>query len=526
MFNSLLLAVAIVAQSPGYYTSLANHIKRWLASEGISSSLVTPEAMEDKFRREKTAILIGFEKPTQSQLRVFSNFKAKRGRFIVFYSSSKALADLMDVNVLGFKSAPYAGAWSRMDFVSRVPEGLPSAIRQTSSVLLRAAPKPGKGRVLATWTDRKGRPAGETAWIATSGGYWMTHVLTADGDENLKARLLGALVGSLESGKWSLGTHLERERAKKKEMLEYASRQSPRRGEIHAVWDHSGCGLYPGNWPKTIALLKKANITDLFVNVAGAGFAHYASNVLPRSKTFTQEGDQLSQCLAAARGSGVRVHAWVLCFTASRSTPARLEEFKRKGWRVKSQSGKLTEYLNPSLPEVRSYMLRAIEEIVNNYAVSGVHLDFIRWGDYSVKSANAASYPTRFVADVRRKVARPKWLTAAVYGAYPQCVSTVGQDWPSWIDTNIVDYVVPMNYTDSNLKFTELLVQQAATKTRASRTIVGIGVTANESRLDARKTIDQIKLTRRLGFAGNALFDLDVTLEKSILPYLSLGVWK
>jgi hypothetical protein len=83
-----------------------------------------------------------------------------------------------------------------------------------------------------------------------------------------------------------------------------------------------------------------------------------------------------------------------------------------------------------------------------------------------------------------------------------------------------------MNYTDSNLKFTELLVQQAATKTRASRTIVGIGVTANESRLDARKTIDQIKLTRRLGFAGNALFDLDVTLEKSILPYLSLGVWK
>jgi hypothetical protein len=325
LFNSLLLAVAIVAQSPGYYTSLANHIKRWLASEGISSSLVTPEAMEDKFRREKTAILIGFEKPTQSQLRVFSNFKAKRGRFIVFYSSSKALADLMDVNVLGFKSAPYAGAWSRMDFVSRVPEGLPSAIRQTSSVLLRAAPKPGKGRVLATWTDRKGRPAGETAWIATSGGYWMTHVLTADGDENLKARLLGALVGSLESGKWSLGAHLERERAKKKEMLEYASRQSPRRGEIHAVWDHSGCGLYPGNWPKTIALLKEANITDLFVNVAGAGFAHYASNVLPRSKTFTQEGDQLSQCLAAARGSGVRVHAWVLCFTASRSTPARFE---------------------------------------------------------------------------------------------------------------------------------------------------------------------------------------------------------
>ena len=51
-------------------------------------------------------------------------------------------------------------------------------------------------------------------------------------------------------------------------------------------------------------------------------------------------------------------------------------------------------------------------------------------------------------------------------------------------------------------------------------------MTANESRLDARQVIDQINLTRKFGFAGNALFDLDVTLEKQVLPYLSLGVWK
>ena len=56
-------------------------------------------------------------------------------------------------------------------------------------------------------------------------------------------------------------------------------------------------------------------------------------------------------------------------------------------------------------------------------------------------------------------------------------------------------------------------------------TIVGIGVTANESRLDARQVIDQINLVRRYGLAGEALFDLDATLEKSILPYLRLGMW-
>jgi hypothetical protein len=59
----------------------------------------------------------------------------------------------------------------------------------------------------------------------------------------------------------------------------------------------------------------------------------------------------------------------------------------------------------------------------------------------------------------------------------------------------------------------------------AHRTICGIGVTANESRLDARKVIDQINIARRYDMAGVALFDLDTTLEKQILPYLRMGIW-
>ena len=82
-----------------------------------------------------------------------------------------------------------------------------------------------------------------------------------------------------------------------------------------------------------------------------------------------------------------------------------------------------------------------------------------------------------------------------------------------------------MDYTESFATFEELLRQHAGSKTRARRTIVGIGVTANESRLDARQVIDQINLARRYGLAGEALFDLDVTLEKSIFPYLRLGIW-
>ena len=523
--SSLLLAVTVVAHDPGYYTSLARHIQRWLGDEKVAARVVTPREMKDALEDEKLAFLVGFDKPTAAEMATLKAYRASGGKLVVFHSSSPQLAALMDVKILGYASAPYAGAWSRMVFQSKTPVGLPTSIRQTSTVLLRAVPIAGKGRTLAIWADRTGTLTGDAAWIATAGGYWMTHVLLADGDEDLKAQMLGAFVGSVNPSAWSLSAHQARVKKKEGDLRARAIKETPRPGEIHAVWDHSGCGLYPGNWKRTMALLRNAHVTDLFVNVAGAGFAHYASDVLPRSKTYQQEGDQLAACLEAAKGTGIRVHAWVLAMSATRATPATLADYERRGWRLRTVKGGLTDYLDPANAEVRAFMLRAIDEIQAKYAVAGIHLDFVRWGDGTKKPANAAQYVTTFVSDARRRVRRPKWLTAAVYGKYPQCVSTVGQDWQGWLDANLVDYAVPMNYTSSPLKLAALLVQQTEKTSRARRLIVGIGVTANESRLDAGEVIDQIKASRRAGVAGNALFDLDVTLEKNILPYLRMGIW-
>ena len=296
--------------------------------------------------------------------------------------------------------------------------------------------------------------------------------------------------------------------------------------EIHAVWDHKGTGLYPGDWPRTIRLLQASRVTDLFVNVGGVDFAHYASAYLPKTRARSLYGDQLAACVGAARGTGVRVHAWFICFNATRAGTPELETFRKRGWRLRdAKKGGLTTYLDPSNPEVRAYVLRAVGELAR-YPVSGVHLDFVRWGDAAAKPSNATSVIAKFVAEARRRVKRPKWLTAAVYGKHPNCVASVGQDWPRWIDMDLVDYVVPMNYTSSTAKFCELLSLQRSPRFRAKRTIVGIGVTANESRLDARQVVRQIGLARQCGFAGQALFDLDETLEKAILPVLRNGVWQ
>ena len=525
MLNSLLLAVTIVANEPGYYTSLANHIGRWLRDQDVPARVVTPKEMPKSLASEKIAFLVGFSKTTADEIATLRSFASRGGKLVVFYSSDQKLADLMGVRPTGYKAASYPGQWSRMNFSSKTPPGLPASILQTSTNLQKASPVKGKSQVIATWADRNGKSTGDAAWLASPGGWWMTHVLLADGDEQLKARLCAALAGGADPRLWTPAKASAKADAKFKSTRAYALGQSPRKGEIHAVWDHSGCGLYPGDWAKTMRVLKDGHVTDLFVNVAGAGFAHYASDVLPRSRTFREEGDQLRACLAAARGTGIRVHAWILCFTATRSSPEQRAAFEKKGWLLKNSSGKLTEYLDPSVAAVRAHVLSAVDEMQGKYAIDGVHLDFVRWGDSAVKPKNAADWVSRFVADARRRVKRPKWLTTAVYGKHPMCVKTVGQDWKGWLDAGNVDYIVPMDYTERPETFEELLAIQSDTRSHAQRTIVGIGVTANESRLDAREVMDQILMSRKHGFAGNALFDLDTTLEKDILPFLKLGLW-
>lgn len=518
--------VVVVAHDPGYYTSLGRHAQRWLRGEGILAELATPAEMAVKLADAKVVFLIGFTEPTSAEMAVIRACRARGGKLVVFHSASPRLAELMGVKPLGYKTASYPGEWSRMDFSVSFPEGLPRSVLQTSTVLQRAAPIPGRARVMATWSDRRGRSTGEAAWISSAGGFWMTHVLLADGDERLKARLLAALVGSIEPRLWSYKAFVAKERAEAEALGAYARRQVPRAGEIHAVWEHSGCGLRPGNWNETMRILQEARVTDLFVNVAGAGFAHYRSDVLPRSKTFDQEGDQLAACLSAAKARGIRVHAWILCFTATRATPDRLADFARRGWRLKTVDGTLSEYLDPANPAVRAHLLRAIDELQARYpSLAGVHLDFVRWYERSVRPKDAAAVISGFVAQARRHVKRPRWLTAAVLGKYPACVASVGQDWDSWLNANLVDYVVPMDYTEDKVRFESFLAQHAAFKAHARKTIVGIGVTANESRLSARDVIDQVNLVRRYNLAGEALFDLDTTLEKDILPYLKLGQW-
>ena len=518
------------ACTPGeraYAEALSKHVVRWLGEGGVAANLADDRSLEQVLSGRKLAYLVMCQKPHAYQLGAIKRFLARGGRICSFYSTSPELASMMGVRLGTYKKAGLGG-FEKMTFVARGPAGAPSAIAQSSNAIFSAYPIDKRSAVLAEWMDAAGRRTGEPAILSTSVGWWVTHVFLAEGDEQAKMRFLLSVAGAMVPGSWNAQAWLAREQVRRKQIVEYARRQHKRPGELHAVWDHSGQGLYPGDWPRTMRLLAANGITDLFVNVAGAGFAHYPTQCLPASNICRTRGDQLAQCLAAAKGTGIRVHAWVLCFNGTRSAGGQMNVFTKNGWRLKNRKGVLTEYLDPSKPALQAYVLAAVEDVARRYPVAGVHLDFVRWYEGAHKPPNAANVIAGFVSAARRRVksVRPgAWLTAAVLASYPSCVTSVGQDWEKWIATGIIDYIVPMNYVEDNAKYASLVARQGRTPVQARKVISGLGVTANESRLGPVKVIDQINLARRMGLAGVAFFDLDHTLAVEILPYLRMGMF-
>lgn len=598
---------------------LAQHVERWYGEQGVPFDASDDRALAKTLRDKKFAVLVYCSQPTAAQLADLKAFVARGGKLAVFYSSSPGLASLMGVRPLGYKkSAPGEGRWSQMFFTEKRPKGAPLRITQTSPNIFAAEPLAGsKTEVMAWWLNRSGQRT-EAAWLAGPAGYWMTHVFTADGDEDGKRMLLLAMAAESVPGVWqqaavaffnaagkieanqrlsravaALPASPRRKQAEKtlreaegaKEQARrliggkegyaaliqaqglrqryyevYGLAQLPKTGEIRAVWDHSGQGLYPGDWGKTCRLLSESGITDLFVNVAGSAFAHYESRVLPRSAVCEAQGDQLAACIKAARKHGLRVHAWMLCFSTEGATADRLAAFRKKGWLLTDETGKQLNWVDPANPEVRAYLANAALEMATRYKVDGIHLDFIRYANFN--SALGAETRRRFEGAIKRKVASwpsdvqkggdratfVRWraervtdavetirrrlkkeapgvlLSTAVYGKYPSCVDAVGQDWESWLRLGLIDYILPMNYTENLDTFDQWLARQTENPRYARKMIAGIGVTAAESRLDPIQVIDQIRQTRQRGAAGFALFDLDLTLRQEVLPVLKLGI--
>lgn len=208
-------------------------------------------------------------------------------------------------------------------------------------------------------------------------------------------------------------------------------------------------------------------------------------------------------------------------------------------------------FLDPAIPEVKDYITGIVEDILSKYNVDGIHLDFIRY-PYSGYNSYAKKYfsdfgynpaareifkklygidpikidrfkdsPEKELFDQFRRdqiteivqrineVVKSKdtnlILSAAVMPRYDWGRKVYFQDWPLWLDKNLIDLACVMSYSASTKGFNNY-IDYANNTNNKDRIIMGIIVKKNTL---VKKALEQINISYNHGMRGYSIFSFN-----------------
>jgi uncharacterized lipoprotein YddW (UPF0748 family) len=264
----------------------------------------------------------------------------------------------------------------------------------------------------------------------------------------------------------------------------------PPKREVRAVWLATAAGL---DWPKSYDMreqqnslrkivqdLRAANFNTIFFQVRARGDAYYRSHYEPWAENLTgvmgqdPGWDPLGFLINEAHQYGIEVHAWInvykvrsaITIPSSPLHPVRAHP----GW-VIPYAGEY--WLDPGIPEVRTYLVNVVMDIVNNYDVDGINFDYMRYPGHDFDDDDSyrrygglidrdtwrLQNITRFVTEIYDKATALKPMlkvgsspvgVAATEGERESRVQIQSyyQDAPTWLRMRKQDYISPQVYWD------------------------------------------------------------------------------
>lgn len=189
--------------------------------------------------------------------------------------------------------------------------------------------------------------------------------------------------------------------------------------------------------------LQAAGVTVLYYAIHYNKVAYYHSDLLPHHPF-----DSLAYLVPEAHARGMKVYPLI--------TVAHIGWPEHPEWNARlNHPGLEHDWLDFAVPEARSFVADVAEELVANYDVDGVFLDYSRWGSGSgwpsSLSADDVSLTVRGIYE-RVKAVRDIDVAAGVFRSR-ETAGWARQMWYEWLDGGYIDYTTPHAYVgDSELQ--------------------------------------------------------------------------
>jgi uncharacterized lipoprotein YddW (UPF0748 family) len=342
--------------------------------------------------------------------------------------------------------------------------------------------------------------------------------------------------------------------------------------EVRALWVVRDAITTPESVNRLVDFAVQTRFHMLFVQVRGRADAYYQSTLDPPSpalKAPLSDFDPLRYLLTVAHRSGIEVQAWLnidYAWSDTKHAPPpghlvvshpewilcdakgnRMDHVPASKWKAQGIEG---TFLSPGVPEFRRHMANVVRELVRTYDVDGIHLDYIRYPNktYSFDPASRSQFLLRYGVDpvdlARNRAGLEKMLGArtlaaldSVYsanraeqvdsmvaaihdaaGGKPVSAAVIadpayaradkGQDWPTWVHRNWVDFVVPMAYSMPPLEV-EAKARVYNRLVGVDHVLIGLGVYDGRDEFLA----ESVGLLRQIPVAGYAIFSYNALLE-------------
>lgn len=288
--------------------------------------------------------------------------------------------------------------------------------------------------------------------------------------------------------------------------------------------------------------LKAAGINTVLLQTRVRGSVIYPSKIEPFTENISGRNgqspgyDPLKFAINECHKRGMQLHAWVVAVplggrrvmkkTGSRSVISKQRDIclrYRGCW-----------YLNPGHPGARKYLASIVAEIVDNYDIDGIHLDYIRYPKRISRFPDLREYKkyghgrdkenwrrdniTEMVREVYKTVKQRKpwiWVSSAPLGKLRDTKRysakgwnghyTVCQDVERWLKEGIQDMIFPMMYYRGNNYYPFALDWKEKSNGRAI--VSGLGIWFMEPREQnwpLKEITREINFCRRAGLAGQA----------------------